>query len=292
MMNLAMKAGAEQMKEQTQNLLPSEMQDKNEEQKEENGPKEPNIEINNKGNPIVPKKKQKPVIDKSLAVRMYSFLLFHTLLLTALLYIIHYKFLQKINDEGKKLGKYEWGIFVGCIVLSILLSLLVSKVKCISTIYLNYILYIVLLALNAFAFVWGGKDNLFPYIASMLIMFDAGSLTVLIFSLCVKDAPSTFWVMCSCIAGQLVAMFILIKVYSDQKYLILLVCAISFAVYEVMNYSAFDIDKVKGKTTSVPSVISLPFELNVSYVKLLYYIIYGIVDWCISCCCPPDKKKK
>ena len=123
---------------------------------------------------------------------MYSVLFFHTMIKTILLFIVHYKYLDEFNDNKKDLGDYSWPIFIGCIVLSILLSLLASKVQFISKIFLNYIFYLLLLALNSLAFVWGGKDSLFDYITSLLIMFDAGSLTVLIFSTFVKDVPSTF----------------------------------------------------------------------------------------------------
>ena len=292
MMNLAMKAGMNQMKDQTQNLIESEMQVKNPDKKEqniqneENGPKE-NIEIKEAPKPAQSKKKKKPKISKNAAVRMYSVLLFHTGIITALLIIVRHKYEKEFEDREEDLGDYSWLVFLGCIVLSILLSLLVSKVQIISKICLNYIFYLVLLALNSLAFVWGGKDSLYDYILSMLIMFDAGSLTVLIFSTFVKDAPSTFWIMCSCASGLLVAMFVLIRVFDDHKYFVLLFCALSFAIYESMNYDAFDNCK-----SSVPSMISLPFELNLGFVKMVYYVLYGIFYFMRFCCCPASNKKK
>ena len=127
-MNLAVKAGVNQMKEQTQNLIENEMQDKSIEQKGENdpnGPKEPNLEMNeNKPRPIQPKKKKKLKIDKKLTIRMYSVLFFHTMVITLLLYI----FRVKDYDISDELGKLEWAIFIGCIILSILLSLIVSLI--------------------------------------------------------------------------------------------------------------------------------------------------------------------
>lgn len=288
MMNIAMKAGMNQMKDQTQNLIESEMQVKNTdktEQNKENGPKE-NIEI--KEAPKPSKKKKKIKIDKNASVRMYSVLFFHTMIITILLYIVHYKYLDEFNENKDDLGDYSWAIFIGCIVLSILLSLLVSKVQFISKIFLNYIFYLLLLALNSLAFVWGGKDSLFDYIVSILIMFDAGSLTVLIFSTFVKDVPSTFWIMCSCASGHLVAMFVLIKVYDAHKYFVLLTCSLAFAIYETMNYSAFD----NNKSNSMPSMISLPFELNMGFIYVIYYVLYGIFSFMRFCCCPSSNKKK
>ena len=295
MMNLAMKAGMNQMKDQAQNLIPNEMKDKGEEQKDENiknDPKEPKIEVNDKGKPIQRKKKKKILIDRSLSIRMYSVLLFHTLLITVLLFIVHFKYLDNIKkNENKLWSKYSWAIFGGCIVLSILLSFLVSKVKCISTLYLNYIFYLILLALNAVAFVYGGKEDLFNFIISMLIMFDAGSITILLFSSLIKDAPSTFWLMCSCSAGHLLAMFILIKVYSDDKYLILLFCILAFFIYETMNYNALDSYKASKNNSSIPSMMILPFELNLSFIKIIWYVLYGIFSCLLSCCCDNKRKK-
>jgi hypothetical protein len=292
-MNLALNAGMNQMKDQAQNLIEAEMQDKS--AKDSKGE---NIEINNKGNQQKKQKKVIKKIDRNLTVRMYSVLLFHTLSITILLLIIHLKGIDiegKINDQipDESEGYMPWLIFAGCIVISIILSLLVSKVKCISKIYFNYIFYIILLALNCVAFVWGGKDDdLFQYILSMLIMFDAGSLSVLMFSLFVKDIPSTFWIMLSCSGGLLIAMFVLIKVFNDHKYFVLLSCVISFAIYEVMNYNALDVYKSNANnTTSIPSMMSLPFELNLSFLKLVYYLFYGLFYWFKACCCPSRKKR-
>ena len=218
MMNLAVNAGMNQMKDQAQHLIEAEMEDKS-----AKNSKGDNIEINNKGNQPKKQKKVKK-IDRNLTVRMYSVLLFHTLSITILLFIVYLKDIKiedQIPNKSEGISEYmPWFIFAGCIVISIILSLLVSKVKCISKIYFNYIFYIILLALNCVAFVWGGKDDLFDYIASMLIMFDAGSLSVLMFSLFVKDIPSTFWIMLSCSGGLLIAMFILIKVFNEHKYFV------------------------------------------------------------------------
>ena len=292
MMNLAMKAGMNQMKGQAQSLIQSEMQDKG---LGNNDPKEENIEVNNTGKQIQPKKKKKPKIDRNLTVRMYSILFFHTLVITVLLYVFHFTdtSIEKKSDNFKGANPLmSWIIFFGCIVLSIILSFLVSKVKCVSKFFLNYFFYIILLALNAFAFVWGGKDKLFHYIVSMLIMFDAGSLTVLFFSLLVKDIPSTFWIMCSCSGGLIIALLVLIKVFDEDKYLVLLICALSFAIYEVMNYNALDSYKNNNKNNnSIPSMMSLPFELNISFVKLIYYFFYMIFSWFKACCCSSKKKK-
>jgi hypothetical protein len=296
MMNLAMKAGMNQMKDQAQNLIPNELKDKGEEKKDENirnDPKEPNLEVKDKGKPNQPKKKKRVIIDKNLSVRMYSVLLFHTAIITILLFIVHLKYLRKFNENKDKIGtKYSWLIFAGCIILSILLSLLVSKVRCISTMYLNYIFYLILLALNAVAFVFGGIDSLFDYIISMLIMFDAGSITILFFSMLVKDAPSTFWLMCSCSAGHLIAMFILIKVFEDNKYIVLVFCGLAFAIYQTMNYNALDSYKASKNNTSIPSMMILPFELNLSFIKIIYYVLYGIFSCLVSCCCGTTKSKK
>lgn len=291
-MNLAVKAGVNQMKEQTQNLIENEMQDKSIEQKGENdpnGPKEPNLEMNeNKPRPIQPKKKKKLKIDKKLTIRMYSVLFFHTMVITLLLYI----FRVKDYDISDELGKLEWAIFIGCIILSILLSLIVSKVRFVSKIFLNYILYIALLGLNIIAFVYGGKSKLFDYVVSMMIMFDAGSLTVLTLSSLINDNPSSFWLMCCCAAGHLVAMFIVMKIYEDHRYLVLSSCLLAFAIYETMIYNSFESVNKRKNSNNLPSMISLPFELNLSFAAIIYYILYGIFYWFKSCCCGSEKKKK
>ena len=119
MMNLALNAGVNQMKDQTQNLIQNEMQDKGLEKKEENDPKEPNLEINeNRPKQIQQKKKKKVKLDKNLTRRMYSVLFFHTMVITILLYIFRKRDLD-ISDE---LGTSEKYVLIGYIILSISLS--------------------------------------------------------------------------------------------------------------------------------------------------------------------------
>ena len=61
------------------------------------------------------------------------------------------------------------------------LSLMVSKIRCFSSLYFIYVLYIVLLALDLCIFILGGHLILFAIFATILIVFDAGSTTILIF---------------------------------------------------------------------------------------------------------------
>lgn len=292
-MNLLLQKGVNDMKDQTQNLIQNEMQIVQKDENKENQIKEPNIEVNNKVKPS--KKRKKLIIDKGLSIRMYTVLFFHTFIITILLYYFNYKTDDVIDEKSKELGNYTWAIFAGCIALSIVLSFLVSKVQFLSKVFINYIFYIILLALNALAFIWGGKDDFFDYIISMLIMFDAASLIIIIFLALMKDAaPSTFWIMCSCTAGSLIAMYVILKIYSTHKYFVLITCILSFAIYESMNYSVFDsyTNKAKNKNNNSPSMISLPFELNISFVMLIYYILYGFFLFFKSCCCSSNSKKK
>lgn len=292
-MNLLLQKGVNDMKDQTQNLIQNEMQIVQKDENKENQIKEPNIEVNNKVKPS--KKRKKLIIDKGLSIRMYTVLFFHTFIITILLYYFNYKTDDVIDEKSKELGNYTWAIFAGCIALSIVLSFLLSKVQFLSKVFINYIFYIILLALNALAFIWGGKDDFFDYIISMLIMFDAASLIIIIFLALMKDAaPSTFWIMCSCTAGSLIAMYVILKIYSTHKYFVLITCILSFAIYESMNYSVFDsyTNKAKNKNNNSPSMISLPFELNISFVMLIYYILYGFFLFFKSCCCSSNSKKK
>lgn len=291
-MNLLLQKGVNDMKDQTQNLIQNEMQIVQKDENKENQIKEPNIEVNNKVKPS--KKRKKLIIDKGLSIRMYTVLFFHTFIITILLYYFNYKTDDVIDEKSEELGNYTWAIFAGCIALSIVLSFLVSKVQFLSKVFINYIFYIILLALNALAFIWGGKDDFFDYIISMLIMFDAASLIIIIFLALMKDAaPSTFWIMCSCTAGSLIAMYVILKIYSTHKYFVLITCILSFAIYESMNYSVFDsyTNKEKNKNNNSPSMISLPFELNISFVMLIYYILYGFFLFFKSCCCSSNSKK-
>lgn len=287
-MNLMMQTGINQVKDQAEKSIQSEMPLLPNEDNNKNQLKEPNIAVNNNAKQKKKKLKKKLIIDKGLSIRMYTILFIHTLLLTLLLFYFNYDSDNIIYEKANELGNYTWIIFGGCLLLSIILSFLVSKVKLISTVFLNYIFYIIILALNGAAVVWGGKGESFDYIISMLIMFDSASLVILIFLALMKDAaPSTFWLMCSCAAGSLLAMYALIKIYSNHKYFVLVICILSFAIYETMNYSAFDSYTNKNKNTNNlrPSMIALPFELNLSFIEFIFYILYGIFSFFKSCCC-------
>ena len=292
-MNFLAQKGINVMQDQAKTLIESEMQDqstikngKNEQNQqnepkgsnEPNAPKE-NIEINNGSKPK--KKKKKLIVDRTLAIRMYTVLFIHTIIITILLFFLHFKSDNIINEKIKELDSYSWYIFGCSILLSIILSLFIYAIK---LSFFNYLLYIILLVLNAITFVLGQKLSSFDHPISMLVMFDSASEVFLIFLALIKDTPSTFWLMCSCVAGNLLSMYILSRVFSENKYFIFLTCLISFGIYETMNYNALEC-----KNNNLPSMMSLPFNLNVSFVKLIYYIFYGIFYLLKSCCCSGKK---
>ena len=328
-MNFMMQAGMNQMKDQAKSLLPSEMQDK-----EEKG----DSKISQSNVPKKPKKKSP--ITRSLALKMYSFLLFHTLLITILVFVF-YKEDSKdsgtssntalivlssnnsdssnstTNDSTIPENKTEppgppeskesnsntgskWFLFIvfaACLGGSVFLSLSISKIKFLSKIYLNYVLYLVLLAANVIGFVCCANisRSLYELITTTFIIFDAGSFTIILFSIFVKDTPSTFWLMCSCSGGIFIALIVMSKIYSGSlfRYLILLFGLLAFGIYEAMNYNALDSYKENVKSApTAPSMISLPFELNVSFVKIFWYLIKGIFYLFSMCCCPNKKKNK
>ena len=330
-MNFMMQVGMNQMKDQAKALLPSEMKDK--EDKEEKG----DSKISQSNVPKKPKK-QSP-ITRSLAIKMYSFLLFHTLLITILVFLLFKggsntnntstntasialssnSFSNGSNSTDNSSGtdnkteppvspessdsnsstSSKWFLFIvfaACLGGSVFLSLSISKIQILSKIYLNYVLYLVLLAANAIGFVCCANISkpLYELVTSMFIIFDAGSVTIIIFSVLVKETPSTFWLMCSCSGGIFIALIIMLKIYSGSlfRFLVLLFGLLACGIYESMNYNALDSynQNVKSEPTA-PSMISLPFELNVSFVKIFWYMIKGIFSL-FSMCCPNKKKKK
>lgn len=292
-MNFMMQAGMNQMKDQAKSLIPNEMQDKKGGGKEgeENG----KIENSENKNQVKQKKpKRKNPITKSAAIRMYTVLLFHTLLITILLYVF-----TKSENIGFSIIKLA--IFLGCFFGAILLSLAVSYFQFISKVFLNYLIYLIILGANVIGFICCARLNgdLFKLLKTMFIIFDAGSLTIIFFSTLVKDTPSTFWLMCSSCGGIIIAILVMAKVYNDSKifrWVVILFGCIAFAIYESMNYNALDVYKKNTKNeASVPSMVSLPFELNLCFVKIFWYVLKVIgylCSMCFACCCAGPKKKK
>ena len=288
-----MQAGMNQMKDQAKSLIPNEMQDKKEGGKEgeENG----KIENSENKNQVKQKKpKRKNPITKSAAIRMYTVLLFHTLLITILLYVF-------TKSENIDFSIIKLAIFLGCFFGAILLSLAVSYFQFISKVFLNYLIYLIILGANVIGFICCARLNgdLFKLLKTMFIIFDAGSLTIIFFSTLVKDTPSTFWLMCSSCGGIIIAILVMAKVYNDSKifrWVVILFGCIAFAIYESMNYNALDVYKKNTKNeASVPSMVSLPFELNLCFVKIFWYVLKVIgylCSMCFACCCAGPKKKK
>ena len=323
-MNFMMQKGMDQMKDQAKSLLPSEMQDKDEKGDskiiQSNAPK---------------KQKKKSPITRSLAIKMYSILLFHTLLITILVFVFYREQSnqssassetalivlssnsfsdtsnstednstvpsdnepQSSEPESKTVSNwFLFIVFAACLGGSVFLSLSITKIKCLSKIYLNYVLYLALLAANIVGFICCANiaRSLYELITTMFIIFDAGSLTIILFSIFVKDTPSTFWLMCSCSGGVFIALVVMLKIYSGSlfRYLVLLFGLLAFGIYETMNYNALDSYKESVKNApTAPSMISLPFELNVSFVKIFWYLIKGIFYLFSLCCCSSKKKK-
>ena len=285
-MNFMMNAALNQVKDQSMALIPNEMKDK-----EEDKDSKVNVEGKGKENQIKKKPKKKNPITKSLAIKMYSILLFHTMVITILIFVFSYQ-------KGFHIMKLI--IFLACFAGGILLSFSVSKLKFLSKAFLNYIIYIILLAANIFGFVCCSllSDNLSIIMKTMFIIFDTASISVIFFSGLVKDTPSTFWLMVAGVGGSLIPILVMAKIYGDGlllKWLTLLSGAFALGVYESMTYNALDAYKRNNKNEGgIPSIVSLPFELNLCFVKVFVYIIKIIsklCSMCASCCCPSKKKK-
>ena len=229
---------------------------------------------------------------------MYGVLLCHTGLLTIVEYIIHAIQKSKESVFNSDQNLIYWVIFIASIILALLLSLLVTKIKCFSSVFFIYILYAVLLALDLSIFNIGAYLLSFEVFVSMLIVFDAATLVVLLFCSLSKDAPSNFWVILSSTGGIILAVFLCTKIYDEEKILVLIFGVYAFIIYEVMNYNLFNEDKDKKKKENVneqaegeqevkvkvPPMMLLPYEFNASFIKLFLVIFKGIYMVIKGCC--------
>lgn len=298
-----MQAGMNQMKSQAQNLVSNEIKDvTNEENNTSEAGKinESNNSITNSSKSGAPKKKKSQIISKAQAIKMYALLLIHTGILTAAEYIIHAieKSKQIFSEESSILVIY-WVIFGVGLALVFCLALMVSKIRCFTSLYFIYLLYVVLLALDLCIFNIGGQLISFDIFVTILIVFDAGSILILIFCSFIKEPPSTFWIMLSSSGGIILAVFLCAKLYEDNRILVLVFGVYAYVIYQVMNYNTFNISKKKKKKgelatkeqeSIIPSAMSLPYEFNASFVKIFVFIFQGIYS-IISGCCSGKKKK-
>ena len=310
MMNMVMQAGLNQAKDQAQNLIPKEVKDgQNEEKKEgegnNNSINDSQSNLTNSSN-ISHKKMKNKKINKQLAIKMYSVLLCHTGILTIAEYIIRTVQNSKGNVFDSDYNIVYWIIFAASIALALLLSLLVTKIKCLSSMFFVSLFYVLILALDACIFNIGGHLLSFEVFVSMLIVFDAASAVILIFCSLIKDAPSLFWMICSSIGGIILAVFLCTKIYEDEKIFVLIFGVYAFVVYETMNYHVFDDGKKKKKKSEpqpqiqpqslpqqeakpeeevkIPPMMVLPYEFNAAFVRLLLLIFKGIYTLIRGCC--------
>lgn len=298
MMNYLVQNQVNQMKNQAQDLIPKDL-------KEENNTEEGKINdsnssaSNNIKSSNAPKKKKSRLISKALAIKMYILLLVHTGILTIVEYMIHsIEENDKIFSNDPSALIIYWIVFGGSIVAALALSLMASKIRCFSSLYFIYVLYIVLLALDLCIFNIGGQFVSFDIFVSMLIIFDAGSIVVLLFCSFIKEPPSTFWIICSSSGGIILAVFLCSKLYEENRILVLIFGVLSFIIYQVMNYNTFNPPKSKKKrgelsTTEqesvIPSAMVLPYEFNASFIKIFFIIFKGIV-YIIKGCIGGSKK--
>ena len=303
-MNFMMQAGMNQMKNQAQDLIPKEVKDATKEESDK--PEDENVKtINDSSSNVsnsnqttnIPKKKKSGVISKALAIKMYMLLLIHTAILTIAEYIIHSMQSNLFSDKSSTKLIY-WIIFGVGIVGALLLSLMVSKIRCFSSLYFIYVLYVVLLALDLVIFNLGGHLISFDIFVSILIIFDAGSIVILIFCSFIKEPPSSFWIMCSSTGGIILAIFLCAKLYEEKRILVLIFGVYTFIIYQVMNYNAFNMGKGKKnkgqsyqeEESIIPSAMALPYEFNASFLKMFIYIFQGLFIIITGCC--SGKKKK
>ena len=310
MMNMVMQAGLNQAKDQAQNLIPKEVKDgQNEEKKEgegnNNSINDSQSNLTNSSN-ISHKKMKNKKINKQLAIKMYSVLLCHTGILTIAEYIIRTVQNSKGNVFDSDYNIVYWIIFAASIALALILSLLVTKIKCLSSMIFVSLFYVLILALDACIFNIGGHLLSCEVFVSMLIVFDAASAVILIFCSLIKDAPSLFWMICSSIGGIILAVFLCTKIYEDEKIFVLIFGVYAFVVYETMNYHVFDDGKKKKKKSEpqpqiptqsqpqqeakpeeevkIPPMMVLPYEFNAAFVRLLLLIFKGIYTLIRGCC--------
>jgi len=307
---MVMQAGLNQAKDQAQNLIPKEVKDgQNEEKKEgegnNNSINDSQSNLTNSSN-ISHKKMKNKKINKQLAIKMYSVLLCHTGILTIAEYIIRTVQNSKGNVFDSDYNIVYWIIFAASIALALILSLLVTKIKCLSSMIFVSLFYVLILALDACIFNIGGHLLSFEVFVSMLIVFDAASAVILIFCSLIKDAPSLFWMICSSIGGIILAVFLCTKIYEDEKIFVLIFGVYAFVVYETMNYHVFDDGKKKKKKSEpqpqiptqsqpqqeakpeeevkIPPMMVLPYEFNAAFVRLLLLIFKGIYTLIRGCC--------
>ena len=90
--------------------------------------------------------------------------------------------------------------------------------------------------------------------------------------------------MCCSIGGYLIAIIVMAKIYNDGKVArmkILFFGCLYFKQWIIIALDAYK--KKQTNETSVPSMVSLPFELNLCFAKIFWYLIKIISFLCSMC---------
>lgn len=279
-MNFVQNMAMKQAESQLDAFLPKDL--KEDKQKDDEA-----VNVNDKKPKKTGPKKKRRKIDKTLVIRMYSVLLFHTLSITILTFIFRF---GKGDDIPEQAKTYELYICLGCILIGFLLSLLVSKVKFITKARLNYLFYFVLYAVNAVAFILAGYKSFFPQSATILIMIDAGAISILILAIALKENPSTFWMMLACGCGCLLTWMVLLKVFQYKYYYIIFFGIFAAILIEYVTYVSLESYQANAENQIVPSMMSLPYELNLSAIFFIIKFFQWLYGRCVAWCCPKKRK--
>ena len=242
-------------------------------------------------------KDEKQKITRGEITKMYALLFLHTLIITIILFIL--------NKEKREFMMKNFFIFCGYFFGSIVFSFLVLycnffyKIlsiiteiffkKYISTIT-NFLIYIILLGLNIFAFIYGSKLNeeIFQLIKFMFIIFDLGSIIIILLSFCIKNnSRSISWlVWISAITNILIIILLEIK-YKDTKYLSYGILFVF--IYIIMNYKFIESIESNEKKMII-SIFSLPCFLNIYFI-LFFSVVILFIWWVIKFLLKILKKK-
>ena len=238
------------------------------------------------------KQKKKYSLKKKKSIEMYL-VLFIFLSITTICLVIHNYALKsksaEIIDKNKKLAL---AAFIILLIGSFVVSTIISCCEClIKTHFLGIIFFIALNAAIDYCVIYISYLNYFEPLFCFLIILVSGSFGCLLITIIAKDDIPNMIILLLinlffCLISGLILFFVYKKIW-DRLFSIFGLLISEFNVYSSQY-------KLCSKDKKAPITYSQPFELIISFFKMLFFLINSIVKIvkCLSKTCKCKKKEE
>ena len=219
---------------------------------------------------ISKKIKKKLQIKKRKSIEMYLVLFIFLVISTICLCISHFALESETKEILDKNKKISLAVFILMLIGSFVFSLIVSCCEClIKSHFLGVIFFICLNLSIDYCVVYISYLSFFEPIFCFLIMLVSGSLGCLLITIFVKDPlPKIYILLLFNLLFSIIGGLILFFIYNKLWDIIFSVFALIISEFNVYSSQY----KICSKDVKDPMTYSQPFEIIISFFKMLFFL--------------------